>query len=368
MKNITFVITILSALLLFACASKKEMVNIAEVKHSNEKTPSYHGLWYYLPKTIVEIEVEAQKTIHKAGPFYRYSQRFLNLSDVISENKDEWSIVGATVSTSGIPDYEKLISISTEGNPIISAIQLTEDGVLHSINYKNLDYSESINEESRSESVITIDNVNFDEVPFTEEQLIKTSNAAMAEEVAKEIYRLRALRKDILVGDVDNLPPDGVAYEKALAEIKRQEQAYLELFIGKKEVQRVKRKFQYVPGKEPYVNEVLFRFSDAKGFLDKKDVSGTPVYVEFEVVLGSKSSLIDSENVKLIKNRGLIYCFPAVANVKIVDRTLLLSEKNINVAQFGKLLRMPGDILEKSNSGVIMDISTGAIKKVMSEE
>ncbi len=364
-KNMRYIIVIFSLLFFFGCASNKKIINQAEIIQSKENVPTTHGLWYYLPKTVIDIEVELEKTVQKVGPFYRFSQRFVNIADVISEDKEEWTIVNAKIATSGIPDYSKLISILPTGNLSISAIQLTQEGILQSINCKECEFEESEQYENIAEPLISISNVNFDDVPFTEEQLIKTSNAAMAEEVAKEIYRLRSLRKNILMGEVDNLPPDGLAYEKALDEIKRQETAYLELFVGKKEVQRTTKKFKYVPGKEYYTNEVLFRFSDSKGVLSEKDVTGTPVYVEFEVVKGSESSLIENEIFKEVKNRGLIYCFPAVANVKIVDRTVLVAEKNINVAQFGTLLRMPADVLEQSNSGVIMDVSTGAIKKVI---
>ncbi len=362
MKKNIFIITVL--LTLISCSSNKEIVNKGVVKKSQERVPTESGLWYYLPKTVVEVEVTAEKIIHKVGPFYRFSQRFLNLSDVVSENKETWVISDAKITTYGIPDKEKLFSINTTGLPSLAAISLDENGVLRSVNlHQRGKRKEDIKEFVKP--IKSIEEINFDDVPYTEEQLIKTSTAAMAEEVAKEIYRLRALRKDILEGEIDNLPPDGYAYEQTLAEIKRQEQAYLELFTGKKIVQKQTKVFKYIPEKDYYYNDVLFRFSEKSGFLRENDVSGTPVYIEFEVLEGVNEDLVSQENEKDASNRGLIYCQPGVANVKIIDRTVQLIEKDVNIAQFGKILRMPADILENKDAGVILDGSTGAVKNVV---
>ena len=46
---------------------------------------------------------------------------------------------------------------------------------------------------------------------FSEELLMAGSTAKQAEVAAKQIYRIRESRMNILTGDADNLPPDGEA-------------------------------------------------------------------------------------------------------------------------------------------------------------
>ena len=75
--------------------------------------------------------------------------------------------------------------------------------------------------------------------------------------------------------------------------------------------------------------------------------------------------MVESEELKDKNNRGLIYCQPAIAVVKIIDRTLLLSTSEIGLAQFGQLLRTSADLLDSQNIGVVLDPSTGAIEKIL---
>lgn len=359
-----FVIIFSFFLSLSACSSGQKVTHRGVVKQTAATTPSHHGLWYYLPKTVVQVEMVAEKRVYKAGPFYRFSQRFLNISDVVTQDKEEWVLVDAKISTFGKADQARLFSVTTSGQPALAALNLSQEGVLLSVNHLS-NYRGSIADAKFADKFISLGSVNFNDTPYSEEQLIKTSTTAMAEEVAKEIYRLRALRKDLLQGDLDLLPPDGIAYEKALADIDRLEKAYLQLFVGKKEVQRVSKFYDFTPEQSATLESVLLRFSDLNGFLDGKDVSGTPVYIEIEIKNGEGQNLVEVEEVKDKSNRGLIYCQPASAVVKIIDRTLLLSSKEVGLAQFGQLLRLPADLLDSQKVGVVMNPSTGAIEQIL---
>ncbi len=359
-----FVIILTLFLSLTACSSGQKVTQSGVVKQTTSTIPSHHGLWYYLPKTVVQVEMVAEKRVYKADPFYRFSQRFLNVNDVITQDKEEWVIVDAKINTFGKADFSRLFSVTTSGQPAMAALNLSQEGVLLSINHPSNDISSNVDAKF-PEEFLSLKSVNFNDTPFSEEQLIKTSTTAMAEEVAKEIYKLRELRKNLLQGDLDLLPPDGIAYEKALADIDRLEKSYLQLFVGKKEVQRVSKFYDFTPERSASLESVLLRFSDLNGFLDGKDVSGTPVYIEIEIKNGEGQNLVKAEDVKDKSNRGLIYCQPATAVVKVIDRTLLLSSREVALAQFGQLLRLPADLLDSQNVGVVLNPSTGAIKQIL---
>ncbi|MGQ1947939.1 DUF4831 family protein [Geofilum sp. OHC36d9] len=355
---------VLVAFLMVGCSTGQKVVNSGIVTQSDSQSPNGHGLWYYLPKTVIKVTVTAEKQVQKSGPFYRYAQRFLNLTDVITEDHEKWVLTGARVSTEGVADRSRLFHISTKGQPGMAVLNRSVDGVLLSVNAQPVKRKRlmSVNVPGNE---IDLNSINFNEAPFTEDQLIKTSTTAMAEEVAKEIYRLRALRQDILEGNADQLPPDGQSYRITLDEINRLEKACLELFIGKKEVQEVVHTYIYTPSAGSDLNSVLFRFSEAKGFVDASNLTGTPVYIQVEASTSEAVNYVAQEDKKESDNRGLVYCEPVAAQVKIIDRTLLLTSEQVLLAQFGKLLRLPADLLDTPQMGVQLQPETGALVKVV---
>ena len=356
---------LLLVIFFIGCASDKQ-ISKGSVTLTNHKVPSEHGLWYYLPKTVIKVEIIAEKEVAKAGPFFRFSQRFLNISDVITEDREGWRIIGANISTCGIADNKKLFKVSTEGTPAMAALSLTVDGVLKSVNYSQFfDFEVDNVKEQIPVKSISLENINFNNVPFSEEQLIKSSTTAMAEEVAKEIYRLRQLKNRLIKGDVDLFPPDAGAFEQVFAEINRLEQAYLSLFTGKIEKQIFRKVYDFIPEEITTTNPVLLRFSQQKGFLESMDVSGTPVYIEIDVNTKNTNNYILDEDKKTINKSGLAVCNPVPAKVRIIDRTTLLTENKILLGQFGQVYRLPKDLLNNSNVGILFDQSTGAVREVV---
>jgi len=261
----TKVFFLLFAILLCGCATN-DPVSSGSVSLSKNNIPSEHGLWYYLPKTIIKVEIIAEKEVAKAGPFYRFSQRFLNISDVITEDREGWHIIGASISTYGIADENKLFKVSTEGTPGMAALSLTTDGVLRSVNLPHLEkFNNQISFEQLPSKIISLENINFNDVPFTEDQLIKSSTTAMAEEVSKEIYRLRQLKSRIIKGEV-KFSPDAGSFEQMMAELEKLEQSYISLFTGKVEKQTVKRVYDFIPDDFRSVIALNYTF-DSRKFL-----------------------------------------------------------------------------------------------------
>ena len=355
----------IAIMMLSGCTANKQ-TSKGVVSQSAGVVPTGHGLWYYLPKTAIRVEITAEKRVAKAGAFFRFSQRFLNITDVITEDKEEWRIVGAKISTFGIPDEKKLFMVSTEGTPAMAALSLTQNGILKSVNTPGMKKHGFMNEKkSLPEEVISLKNISFDDVPFTEEQLIKSSTTAVAEEVAKEIYRLRQIKKQIMNGDMDLLPPDAGAYEQTFAEIEKQEKAYMSLFTGIEKKQTFTRVYEFIPESSQSPNTVLFRFSQQNGFLESMDVSGTPVYIEIEATSNNAKNYIAIEDKKAVNTTGLAVCNPGKAKVKIIDRTLLLTEQEVQLGQFGQLYRLPADLLNNNNAGVRLNETTGAVENVI---
>jgi hypothetical protein len=363
MKNAIFTLIALTGM---AC-SVQQPISRADIDPVREEALPTQGIFYYLPKTVIKVEVRAQKKIVKPGPFYRYSQRYLNLSDVITEDKEEWTITGAHISTKSVPDAKRMFGITTQGSPSAALVSLTPEGILRGINLppvvgKNHQHKPGTPFVKTSSSELF-----FDDVPFTEEQLLKTSTAAMAEEAAKEIYRLRDAKRRLLESEAQILPPDKGAYQTVLEQLEIQEQKFLSLFKGKIVTSQMVQSYDFVPDTLTKGNQVLFRFSAQKGFVDPMDVSGTPVYIEVKAPKTISSPLSYAPTEKGDLRRGLVYCIPAPARVKIIDRTLLLTEADVNLGQFGQLRRLPASLLDNPGTSLLIDPLTGALIQIISK-
>ena len=100
---------------------------------------------------------------------------------------------------------------------------------------------------------------------------------------AKQSYRLRESRTDILTGEADNLPPDGEAMKLVITRLEEQEKTLAQLFTGTE--QRETMYFDVVIVPEDELNkEVLFRFSSKLGILDADDLGGEPIYITLKAM------------------------------------------------------------------------------------
>ncbi|MDG5799918.1 DUF4831 family protein [Marinilabiliaceae bacterium ANBcel2] len=380
MRNVLYTITALFLLSFFAGCSSNEIVQQGATTNVEGSKADSHGLYYYLPKTVIDVQVIAEKRVEKAGPFYRFAGRFLNLSDLITEDVEEWRIVGANISVSSVPDPDRLFRVTTQGVPAMAALELTDEGILKSINIRdNLksdaisvnggerDYDTDLKSFGDLSDVISLNDLTFDDTPYTGEQLVRSSTTAMAEEASREIGYLRENRTRLIDGDFEILPPDGAAYEILLNEIDKKENAYLDLFRGKSTRERYVKSYQFIPSADKSLNATLLRFSHRNGFLDRDDVSGTPVYINIKTDKDGGVNLIDEEVVERREDpkRGVAYCMPAVAEVSIVDRTLTLVTREVYLGQFGHILRLPEDLFDGDNSGALFNPTTGALKQVV---
>jgi hypothetical protein len=362
MKKITNLSILVLILFLGACSAPRV---VSKADFSDASTTASSGkLIYHLPTTVVNIKVTAQKVTEKRGPYYRYSERYLNLSDIITEDREYWEITEAVIFTSGNPDPEKSFSIAAQGIPAGAAVNLTPDGTLLGFN-SSFDKGFHKTSEPTNDSSKKVDEINFNDIPFTEEQLIKTSSAATAEEVAAAIYDIRETRRRLLEGDVKNLPPDEGSYRRILEGLDRMEEQYLSLFKGKKQTQTTTKTFTFTPDITASANQVLFRFSGQKGFTQIDDMTGTPVYIE---VVNHEATENNKIQVNPKERTGMIYCKPGKATVKVIDRTKLLTEENVLLGQFGSLHTMPPSLLDNPNTSVQMDPATGAILNIRVQE
>ena len=189
----------------------------------------------------VDIEAECERTI--CGPYARYAQKLLGVRAPLTD-KVEWRVKRAAI---GLADASSFVQQPFEAAPTMqfSYADAVEDFSM-------------IQPDKSSTSATTLEDA-----------------ALMA---ANSIFSLRRHRTELITGEAgENVFGEGL--KSALEEIARQEQALLELFLGKRTVRSEVRRFVLSPEstKQQYV---VCRLSAVDGIVPSSDLTGDMVVLQ----------------------------------------------------------------------------------------
>lgn len=323
------------------------------------------GISYYLPKTEFVIKARVSKVTEKAGPYYKYAQKYLGVNDPITEDREYYTLDAVTVSTKGVPDKSQEYLIEFKAKTTAPFAYLTKEGLLCTI---NADYKPEAKEVNASEKKEEGRKLTAQSV-FTEEYLQAGSVGKMAEVSAKQIYRLRESRLDMLTGESENIPRDGEAMKLVLQQLEAQEKALVAQFNGTKEVEEQFYEVNLLP--EGDQKSVLFRFSKHLGVVGVDDYSGAPVYIDLKAINKMPEITDPKELERKAKMRdnpkGIIYNKPGKALVEIIYGTEKIYSDEHLVAQFGDTEVLLPAVFEDKKAPVKVYFypETGALRQVI---
>jgi hypothetical protein len=321
------------------------------------------GIVYSLPKTSLLINAEVIKNTCKAGPYYRYAEKYLGVKNPIEEDKVYYELENVTLINKGIPDPEQTYMIEFKQGTVAPYAYLTEDGMLCTI---NAEYTPPAPEPDNAQKGKAAPVKATDISIFSEELLMAGSTAKQAEVAAKQIYRIRESRMNILTGDADNLPPDGQAMQLVIQQLEEQEKALTNLFTGICSQETA----YYDVSITPYDNldkEVLFRFSDKLGIIAADDLGGTPVYMNLKATEKAPAPDPKEAEKKEKAMKGVIYNIPGKAIVDIAMNKKTLFKGEVQIIQFGNREGLAPVMFEdkKAPVKVLFYPETGAIKQII---
>ncbi|MDR0757276.1 MAG: DUF4831 family protein [Tannerella sp.] len=324
---------------------------------------SGYGVTYSLPITSLIVNVEVIKEIRKAGPYYRYAEKYLGVKDAVTEDAVSYALGKVTLENKGIPNTDNTYTVEFKAGTVAPYVYLTDDGLLCSI---NADYTPPPAPPPHTAGTEAPDatTVNATAV-FTEELLMAGSLARQAEVAAKQIYHIRESKMDILTGDADNLPPDGEAMKIVIKQLETQENALTALFTGTRSTETSYYDIRIIP-QENLENEVLFRFSTKLGVLDADDLGGEPVYMNLTAT-EKAPELTPKEAEKKAKMKGIIYNVPGKAALEIKTVRNLLFKGETQIVQFGSYELLAPVMFEdkKKPVKVFFYPETGALKQII---
>ena len=242
-------------------------------------------LVYHMPLTQLLLTTEYDETVTEVGPFYQYSERYLGTKDVVTKAERLFTLKGVTFVPLACADTTRTY-ILQDKNVKLQWVSLSPFGTLAGYNLPRP------TEEHKPccghpvhpcpaacESFVGTETTRL--MPLMEEQLMASSTAKMAEGAAKQIYRIREMRMNLLGGEVDKAPADGEALKQILQEMDRREQELTALFVGRRTVIHHTHKLTYTPKTAPVAKEegILLRFSKYYGVVANDDLSGEPVNI-----------------------------------------------------------------------------------------
>ncbi len=319
---------------------------------------------YFLPRTMLRIAITVEEQIYTPGEFSRYAERYLKITGISDTEEKSSSITSIEVMPSGIPDPGKIYSVLVNEKSVAPNVQLTKDGIISAINTK---METTGNKPAQTATVAQRQKVNPHDY-MTEEILMASSTAKMAELTAQEIYSIRESRNEITRGQAEYIPSDGESLKYMIDNLNKQEQALMQMFTGTRETVSRTTMVEYTP-LATEKNKVLFRISDKLGVVDSLNLAGAPVYIS----VVSQNTLPDAgvaTNKKgSKKDNSIRYCVPGRASVKIFSNRQTYFDDNIAIAQFGNIETLSASLLTKSaNSRIIFDTATGGILSIESDK
>ncbi|GHT74541.1 DUF4831 domain-containing protein [Bacteroidia bacterium] len=354
-----------SLLLLFFAFSLALLAQTKVVKVNALKINDF-GIQYMLPKTVFNIHIHYTETQEKAGSYAKYASRYLGISDaeVIKEDRTYYTLDKVSVQETGIPNKEQSYLVLFKPKTTAPYVYLTDDGLLCSINAEYKPEIVSNQEDKIPDSVSDLPKINPQSI-YTEEYLRAGSVSKMAEIAAKNIYKIRESRQDILTGEAENIPKDGEAMKIVLKTLEAQEKIWTELFTGSRKTVQHFQQLSIEPATEMN-KELLFRFSSYFGVVDKNDLSGNPVYLNINDLKTVAIEPIDPKR-KAKEPESIVYNVPGKAAVEILNGSQKIYSTTLNVTQFGTTQLLGTSIFEDKKTPVQIYFYpyTGGIRQII---
>lgn len=321
------------------------------------------GAVYFLPKTAVRVTVQVEKTTYTPGDFCLYSERYLRIKDVSPNPSVSHRITTIRQEAVAVADTSKRYAVKFDPKTSASNVRLSDDGILL-----------AVNAEPRQQPA----SPQFTAAPrpkpvnprqyMSEEILAAGSTAKMAELTAQDIYEIRESRNLLVRGQADNMPKDGEQLRLMLSQLDLQDRTMTSLFTGITETDTAEYVITVIPDKE-IGQQVLFRFSQKLGMVDKDDLAGTPYYIKIDDL-----KTVPQPDPADLKKRnkqvsGIYVNIPGKMRSTIADVKKAILSTELPAGQFGNTELLSGALFNKRyTTRLLLHPISGAVEKLDAEQ
>ena len=359
------------AVLILSIGACKPTYNVLHV--TTEASSKELGVFYYLPKTTLVIDVEITKTNNIPGPYSFYAEQYLGYTG-IQQKSSVYEIHNIVITDVAEPDPEQLYYIETE-KKFSSLFELEENGLLRNVNVPSskeekleLKQEKDLQKVEGFEKQKLLNLINIREKLDTVYQrqiledsvvvekrsinriLVKNSVEQSAREAATKISEIRA-SKYALISFNEDIAFESGTLNTMLRELNDLENEYFKLFLGYTETEKINYRFYYKPDINNTGFQPLFKFNANSGVNDSLRLMMETVYIVQTVNKTTQGiNYFNMNNSKLYKSKkkdknindgGMAYRIPETATFKVIWNNKTLASANLQVAQFGTVLRLP---------------------------
>lgn len=367
--SVKHLVIILILLLSFSCAVNRNKSDSKSVitPLSGKLSVTDGSLIYALPLTVLDIIVETEHTIEKPGPYSRYAESLLGLSDIIHSENEYWSIRSVTIRSHEEPDPSEFYVIEASTLFQTNVLSLKKAGLILDLNpathsaddnrdtYMNADLNFlrisdlGADEYFQASSdtlykIVSVDTA-FIKIPYLVEKKKKLTVQELAEKAAVRLMEMRDGKHLILTGEANVFPQN----EASLNEMNRMEKEYTELFTGK--IWKETRTFSYTlnPRKDQAGTKILLcRFSETKGPVSPENGNDTPLTLELIPEKKTKDLTLITRaqpESSVPKYDKLYYRVPDMVNLRISLGNEIFKTSRRLIYQFGEVIQLPSNYI-----------------------
>ncbi len=334
---------------------------------------SQDGFFYSLPATTLKVDVVYEKIDKIRGPLSDYTSDYLGTSDYIASNSTTYKIIDVNVNHEIIADPEQqfyvqfptvrekdqkpitfnlsqlgtLLSFDETSVPTIGQQQPPIDQTFILLEGdKNFDFKADYNRKKQQDTItrrITIDTVSIERFIFKTTWVDK-SDEDKANEAAMQISKIREGRFNLLTGYQEVNYGESMKYMDA--QLKKMENQYLELFLGK-ELKSIERQTIYYTPTKGKSGDILLDLGNANQLM---------------INIKTQNSIRNLPATPLEKVDNIYYRIPEQAIVEVEHNNIIYFRKSFTINQLGVVTTAP---LNRTKTQ--FDPQTGSLRKIVRE-
>ena len=298
-------------------------------------------LVYALPKTVLNIEVEAIRENFHAGPYAKYAKKYLGIE---ARQADELTSKLKSVKINSLIEADQTSRyVLAQGKGLQTFLALTAQGLIcagdgfsgtsmawqFSSDEKGDFSGKGVSSNYTSETATLYRNNKGSSTGIRQEMIVEKSSEDKAKEAAQMIFTFRKMRVQIVTGDTD-ATFSGEAMSAVLEELTRLENEYLTLFTGYSDLSTQKATFTIIPEKTDSQSRIIaFRLSDTEGLVSADNMAGKPYMLELT------PEPVSPAMGQPAKNAVVHYRIPAICTAVLREGVNILLQTRIPVHQMG---------------------------------
>jgi hypothetical protein len=302
-------------------------------------TLSGNSVLYSLPQTALTIRVTVQKETIRRGPYSRFAQQYLGVVAPLSD-KDLYTLSEAALSWAAEADPSAVYVLENPEKSLFDLYVPSAEGfiALDPGGQRPAALRFAPAGETPAGEMPGSDANLAPELPIDRLSASDPGLEAAAAQAAQTLFTLRRRRFDLVSGEAgENV--FGAGLSAALDELKRQEEAYIALFMGTRTIERIVRSYEVVP--EAGKNTVIVcRFSETGGLLPDSDLSGRPLLLEMTPEGKTQRTVLPRPGGR--ESRGSVFYRVAdVVRCRLLDEMTVLADRRVPIYQFGEVVDIP---------------------------